>query len=587
MKQFSFGIKGADAVVTAFAVVKRYLQRNEAKSVLVHLYAGRTDKRALLQILSEIRRELPQAEIVGASSGGEVCAGVLTEQTVLAVVDVFTETEIKIRHYYFGGGQEEAVGQTIRTEIDRTNDIKAAELLIDSWGIRTRKFLEEINECKPMVRIFGAVPYAHDVKEPMFVFTGEQVSEVTAILITYAGKDFHITTDYVVGWKPMGTAMTVTKADGKLLYEIDHEPALAVYDKYLKIPNDENFYRNAFEFPFLRYVNDTYMMRMPFFSTEDGAISLVASVEEGDTLYLSYGDISTILNEIYDARTRLTRFHPQYVRLHNCASRKMFWGDRIDKEVKPFQSVAETAGFFTGGEIMRVNGALIHFNATLLVIGMREGAPDPSALLAMDELRREDRAFEQQTSMVRRMAHFINVATQELMESNRRLQRLATTDELTRVLNRRELNRIVTEYHEGGRQFSLVMIDLDDFKRVNDTYGHATGDQVLQETATLIKNAVSHIEDAAVGRWGGEEFMIFLPGQTLEEAEDTAEHLRVAMVDYRFEKIRSLTISVGVADSKIYADMRSIYHDVDRALYTAKQAGKNRVVVAQGRGDEE
>ena len=214
----------------------------------------------------------------------------------------------------------------------------------------------------------------------------------------------------------MGVPMTVTKADGKILQEIDHEPAYAVYDRYLQIPNDEHFYENAFEFPFLRYVNDTYMMRMPFSCMEDGSISLVASVREGDTIFLSYGDISTILSEIYEARSRMDRFRPQYIQLFDCATRRTFWKRNIDQEIQPFQKVADTTGFFTGGEILRVNGELVHFNATLVVVGMREGATGVKELSHVRRMEDQDEMFGAQSKMVRRMAHFINVAMQELQQ---------------------------------------------------------------------------------------------------------------------------------------------------------------------------
>ena len=580
MKEFSFEIQDSVEIAEGLKYAVEYLKEHPAKSVLVHVYSGYPERDRIGRIIGGIKKDLPDAMIVGITSGGEIDRGQTCRRSILIVISVFHSTEVCVKSYHVRAGEEETYGDAIRQLIDHKEAVKGVELLVDSWHISSTSMFAHINLCSPRVKIFGAVPYSYEAEKPKFLFTGDNLDNLTVIVITYAGSDFHISTDYAIGWKPMGVPMRVTRANGKVLNEIDGKPALAVYDKYLQIPNDEKFFENAFEFPFLRYVNDTYMLRMPYYSLPDGSLSLVASVKEGDTLYLSYGDIPTILGEIYEVRSHLERFHPEYVRLYNCATRKVFWKTSINRELEPFERLAPTAGCFTGGEILRVNGELVHFNATLLTIGMREGAPDPQEMLKLPFSDVESVINNQQTSMVRRMAHFINVAMQELLDTNRQLHLLATTDELTGLLNRRETNRILTEWQEEGISFSMIMADLDDFKVINDTYGHTTGDVVLQEVSGLIRRSVRGIRDVATGRWGGEEFMIILPDEGMERAEQIAEKLRASIEAFTFEKVTKLTISIGIADSTLYADRHAVYQDVDKALYAAKEGGKNCVVIA-------
>lgn len=582
MKQFSYEIYDTNDMEESLRDVRQYLNTHKASAVLAHLYAGYTERGRLELVIGTLKEIVPEAMVVGATAGGEIRDGVLVPQTTLLVIDVFHKTKVEVSQFWVMPGEEATYGDSIRNQIDGTNEIKAAELIVDCADISTAVMFPVINRCSSRVKIFGAVPYAHNVKNKMFVFTGESLKDVTVILITYAGKEFHVSTDYVIGWKPMGISMQVTRSDGSILNELDGEPALSVYEKYLQIPNDEHFYENAFEFPFLRYINDTYMMRLPFLGLEDGSIELRAPIDEGDIMYLSYGDVSTILAEVYEARGRLERFHPQYIRLHNCATRKGFWGKDVNREIEPFRHVTETAGFYTGGEVLRVNGELVHFNATLVIIGMREGAPDPKELLRISESDRDEELYSLQTSMVRRMAHFINVAMQELLESNRQLGMLAVTDELTGLPNRREMNRIIESYHNTGTPYALLMADLDDFKKINDTYGHDTGDITLQEIAGVMADSVKNVRDAVCGRWGGEEFMILLPRTDSFDAEKTAEKLRRNIEKHRFKNIKKMTVSLGVTDSGTFDDMKVIYHDVDQALYAAKNQGKNCVVTSKG-----
>ena len=583
MKQFSYEIHDSSELAGRLADVRRYLDGTQHTAVLAHVFSGFTDRARLAPVLDALAGALPEASIVGTTAAGEICEGLVTRPSVVVAVSVFETTEVVVRTYQVEAGAEREVGAAVREAIDATSDVQAVELLVDGGRVSSEVLFPEINKCAPQVQIFGAMPYAHDIKEPMYLFTSQIAATadegVELVVITYAGRDFHVETDHAIGWKPMGAGMLVTRAEGSILHELDGRSALAVYDKYLQIPNDEHFYDNAFEFPFLRYVNDTYLMRHPYAGLPDGSIELGAPVEEGDTVYLSYGDIPTIVTEILEARGRMERFHPQCIRLHDCAARKAFWGPEIDRETEPFQRLAPTSGFCTGGEILRVNGELVHFNTTLVIIGMREGEPDARDLLRTANANLQEEVNTQQTSMVRRMAHFINVAMQELIDSNERLDALAKTDELTALLNRREMNHIIAQCHEEGRPFCLIMADLDDFKAVNDTYGHDVGDSVLQDVAALIRSCIDDVEGASAGRWGGEEFMVFLPDTGLEGARAVAERLRAACEALRFDVVQQLTISLGVADSATYEDMKSIYQDVDRALYAAKAAGKNEVVL--------
>ncbi len=580
MKQFSYEIVDSDNLEETLKDARRYLDTVAHTTALTHVFSGHTDRMRLETVVRAIKAILPETKIVGATSGGEIREGLLTPCSIVVVVTVFECADVSVHEFTFGPGEEERYGRIIAETIDAQDEIKAAELMVDCAAISTATLFPVINKCQHHVQIYGAVPYAHDLKKPMYVFTDDHIHDVTVILITYAGKELFVSTDHVIGWKPVGTGMRVTKATGSVLNTLDDRPALSIYSKYLQIPNDEHFYENAFEFPFLRYSNATYMMRLPYAGLPDGSIELRAPIEEGDVMYLSYGDVPTILGEILEARGRFERFCPQYIRLHNCATRKTFWGTDINREIQPFQEVAPTTGFLTGGEILRVNDELVHFNATIVVIGMREGPLDPDDLRRTRSLAEGNGMNTPQTSMVRRMANFINVAMQELVESNKRLESLAKTDGLTMLNNRRETSRIIGSYHETGRRFCLIMADLDGFKQVNDEFGHDVGDQVLITVADLIKDSIKNVRGATAGRWGGEEFMVVLPDTTLDQAQSIAEILRENIEEHDFGEVHEMTISLGVADSETYRDMKSIYHNVDQALYAAKAAGKNTVILA-------
>jgi diguanylate cyclase (GGDEF)-like protein len=160
------------------------------------------------------------------------------------------------------------------------------------------------------------------------------------------------------------------------------------------------------------------------------------------------------------------------------------------------------------------------------------------------------------------------------------VQRLATTDALTELSNRRHfLKESMAVFMKPSRPFSVVMIDVDHFKSLNDEHGHPVGDVVLAEVARRIRDAAG--EGALVGRFGGEEFAISLPGADATTARATAERIRLA-VSASPVMTRSgalgVTVSIGVASDDGAASFDDVLRRADDKLYEAKHGGRDRVV---------
>ena len=165
----------------------------------------------------------------------------------------------------------------------------------------------------------------------------------------------------------------------------------------------------------------------------------------------------------------------------------------------------------------------------------------------------------------------------------RLLEALAGTDQLTGLHNRTRFNEIVQQetqrVQRTGEESCLVILDLDLFKEVNDTYGHPNGDRVLKTVATVIKTELRSTDTLA--RFGGEEFTILLPGTSVEGAYHVAEKVRRAIEARRFPEPMTdlvLTASIGVAPlhARTNRDFDTTYREADRALYRAKDRGRNR-----------
>ena len=173
-------------------------------------------------------------------------------------------------------------------------------------------------------------------------------------------------------------------------------------------------------------------------------------------------------------------------------------------------------------------------------------------------------------------------ANRALQAANRELAWLATTDPLTGLWNRRQLDERLRQEIERadryGHPLALVLFDIDHFKGINDRFGHASGDRVLAELSRRVRG---HLRTSdGLGRWGGEEFLVLLPECSGEQASDLAEKLRQLVSATPFEEVGTVTASFGVAQRSLGETADAWFGRVDRALYRAKQRGRNRVELA-------
>lgn len=174
-------------------------------------------------------------------------------------------------------------------------------------------------------------------------------------------------------------------------------------------------------------------------------------------------------------------------------------------------------------------------------------------------------------------------ANMALSRANHELSRLAITDQLTGCHNRRFGEQSVKEQLERSRRYSepmsLLLLDVDHFKNINDTYGHPVGDQVLIELCRKVLAGLRKVDTLA--RWGGEEFIVILPHCTQDQARRVADKIRRQLEASFTHPVGQVTISFGVAQLLPDDTIESLVRRADQALYTAKQTGRNRVCVAE------
>ncbi len=171
----------------------------------------------------------------------------------------------------------------------------------------------------------------------------------------------------------------------------------------------------------------------------------------------------------------------------------------------------------------------------------------------------------------------VTETAEKLHEKNALLKQMLITDHLTEVYSRQFfLERGEEMFAESGKECALLMIDIDHFKQVNDTFGHSAGDEILKRIADQIRSQVS--DEGIVSRYGGEEFTVLLPDVSLEAGQRMAERIRSAVEQLKYLYLEKCTVSIGVSSSAEAETMMDLIEVADTRLYQAKNRGRNQVV---------
>ncbi len=236
----------------------------------------------------------------------------------------------------------------------------------------------------------------------------------------------------------------------------------------------------------------------------------------------------------------------------------------------------ESIPFILNGRQFEIEGVEI-IDCVLVQMGKRI---DYELELQSAKKKIEDAYWEKDQALVKLEQIHIEIEQkqQELLEINAILLERSITDKLTGLKNRgffqEKLEEQIIRYGKTQEPFSIVILDIDHFKKVNDTWGHQTGDDVLEKLADILTSHTRHKD--VVARYGGEEFVLILPNVDVPESKIKADHLRQATANSTWQT-GIITVSIGIATFTSMDSDTTIMKKADQALYASKENGRNRV----------
>ena len=542
------------------SLFNKWYKEHGSPTMYFQIHSAILEPEKLKPIWNILDRFFPDVPWVGNSTSGNIVdCEVSTDISVSAVIFEKPTSKFTVRQYDYS---RESVGGIAQNVVKVTKDnpwVKAVEIYHCISPFSTTALCEGLDDLSSEIQVFGGIVCSPDITSPnSCVFSSEGGYTRSGLLVLFfGGPEFYVDSRKISGWKPIGRNFHVTRSEGNILYELGGIPAYEVYNKYLNIKNDQNFFYNALEFPMLYEHNGVSIVRAPGSSNPDGSLTMSSDIDEGSIIRLSYGEPGLIVDRIREESEKCGEFGPQVQHIFSCAARKAFWSQREPTyEITPFKGLASSTGFFSHGEFLREKGHLNQHNITLVIASMREGPAVGKKRERADDIRAE---MTTRLPLAARMATFIRETSFELEQINSKLrvmnehlQDVATTDSLTGLENRLafdELLKNIAQEDSDAGNWTMVLMDVNGLKYANDTFGHQAGDVLIVAAGKSIKKAYGLHGNCF--RIGGDEFAVVTKAP-LDSLFLLYTNLQKSIEEYNKDALYHLSIAVG--ESRLRSD---------------------------------
>jgi signal transduction histidine kinase/DNA-binding response OmpR family regulator/HPt (histidine-containing phosphotransfer) domain-containing protein len=420
-------MKHLTAAVHSIEELDKFLEENTAQvapvhSVLAQVFSASRDAAWIQGVCERIAGIHDHVVIAGISTAGEVYAGHALTQTTVVSLSLFNSAELHPITIRVVKGDEDEAGRRLVAEVKRATDSPRGLLLLGTpLNFEGNKLTEAIYRYAPGLPLFGGGAADYGALVRAFVFNGTEILDDAIMAVALTGKDLHISRHAFLGWRPIGKTMTVTRATGSIVYEIDNRPAFEIYQKYLGIQPDKNFFFNSLEFPLLFQRGEHLLCGTARYVFEDGSIRFMTQIKEGETVQFGYADTNAMLEQVSDVSRSLLEFAPEGIYVYCCPTRRFILQEDAELELRPLEKVAPTAGVYTCGEFCDTGDQSSHLNSTTVMVAVREGEPRPRPDLAPSEIKAaafSDPFHHRHSRILGSFRHFLDAVTGELSQAN-------------------------------------------------------------------------------------------------------------------------------------------------------------------------
>lgn len=394
------------------------------KQVLIQVFTEIFDEYYIQSIMKELSRKLPLCKVIGCTSAGEIYNGNILERSTTISFTIFEYTKVDvsivdIRDCFFGEACGEIVADTLFCD-----DSKVCILF--STGINTitylHRMLSSIQKINSKLIIAGGIA-ALNKDNIGYVFTADEMLQEGVVAAILSGEELQVFNEQSFCWDAIGKTMEITKMIDDRIYTLNHKNILDVYEEYFGEEVTNNLLDTSMQFPLIIKRNGIEIARGITAVNEDGSLSFLDDIHEGDKVQFGYGNVDFIVHRSQKIVQEFSKHYLESIFVYSCAFRKTILGEHVALETLPLQQIAATSGFFTYGEFFYINGVTEIVAASMTLIGLAEGSKQIDKLQPKDIVLDINIPESDGFTRIKTLSHFINKVTTELSDMNEALDK--------------------------------------------------------------------------------------------------------------------------------------------------------------------
>lgn len=485
---------------------------DDARLLILAFSSARPEQ--LTRLMPWLEALWPTATVAGAYSPQLIHDGQLIDHAVLLQFMTFERTDLRLNYLRWEGDDRE-LGERLFDPVSRAES-RLALTFLGTEQPDSSELTHWVNHHYPDLALIGG---CFSEQGQGWLYADGQFLNQHVLTITLSNADLDVITQSYSEWHLIGRTWSVTKAVGNTLYELDQQPAKALYARYLsetlhddrpdgESPEDSIHFEN---FPLMRVNDKQHTLSAPVRLLADGGLIMSTPLLEGDRVRFAYSHPSMTLEQINRGAESLHRRRPELILSFNCAARLRFDHQERERELQPFQAMAPLSGVFCYGELMHDKGRTRLLQHSLVTVAIAE---DPARERPMPVLERHALAplfrliqasVDDLDQVNRNLEDDIRRATQELL-------RKFETDSVTGLANRVALLQCLRD-DDPWPIVQVCSLKINNLRQINNLYGYSVGDQLLRSLSASIQTDITELlpTTALVFRGSPNEFLIAAP----------------------------------------------------------------------------
>lgn len=375
------------------------------KTIFIQVLCGDLNPLKIQPILDLLTLHLPTTSIIGASTAGEICNGVVSRNGILISFSLFENVKIETHHFPITNYENgvEAAKSVIKP------DTKACILFSEAIKGDPESFLDGFSSINKNVVIAGGNAGDNSQFNKTFVIKGNHILYEGVVVSSLNSNSLIVSNHYTLEWTPIGKEMCITKVDKNIIYEIDHKPVFDVFKYYLGDDALINIPQNTVEFPLIKINENPAIARSMVGTTEDGGFIFAGHFKLGEKVKFAIGNLDNVLANAPKYQLELIKKPVEASYIYSCSVRDLFLKEHLNYEFGLIEDIAPTTGFFTYGEYFHTKEKTQLLNITTTTLSLSE----------TKELHDNNEKFKvtSRSSMLKSLTHLANT-TQKELDSN-------------------------------------------------------------------------------------------------------------------------------------------------------------------------